>query len=94
MTTHQAGESLRITATITDITKAAADPTTVVISIKKPDGTMDATNAAMSSDVSGTYYYDYAIPSDTGMYYSSAKATGSSGRITIQPGSFMVGAAI
>ena len=92
--TYQAGETLRITATITNIAGAAADPTTTVISIKKPDGTLDITDSAMSSDVSGTYYYDYTIPADEGLYYSSVKATGSAGRITIEPDSFMVGAAI
>jgi len=92
--THQAGETLRITAVITDTAGATATPATTLITIKKPDGTLDITGAAMSSDVAGTYYYDYAIPTDTGMYYTSVKATGSSARITIEPGSFMVGAAI
>ena len=91
---YQAGETIRITAAITDDAGDPADPTTVVISIKKPDGTLDITDAAMSSDVVGTYYYHYSIPSDAGMYSASVKATGSAGRITIEPDSFMVGAAI
>lgn len=94
MTTYQAGETLRITATITDSARDPADPTTVVISIKKPDDTLDVTDTPMLSDVAGTYYYDYAIASDTGLYYASVKATGSAGRVTIEPDSFWVGAAI
>ena len=94
MTVYQAGETLRITAAITDSAGDPTDPTTVVISIKKPDGTHDITDTVMSSDVAGTYYYDYAIPSDTGLYYASVKATGLAGRVTIKPDSFRVGVAI
>jgi hypothetical protein len=93
-TTYQAGETKRTVATITDSAKDPASPTTAVISIKKPDGTLDVTDAAMSSDVVGTYYHDYAIPADTGLYYLSVKATGSGGRVTIEPDSFRVGVAI
>ena len=91
---YQAGETIRITAAITDDAGDPADPTTVVISVKKPDGSLDITSVSMSSDVAGTYYYDYTIPSDTGMYSASVTATGSAGRITIKPDSFMVGAEI
>lgn len=92
--TYQTGETIRLTAVITDSAGDPADPTTVVISIKKPDGALDVTDVAMSSDVSGTYYYDYTIAADTGLYYASVKATGSAGRVTIEPDSFSVGAAI
>ena len=95
MTLYQAGETIRITATITDtITGDPVDPSTVAISIKKPDDTLAITDAAMSSDVAGTYYYDYTIASDTGYYHASIKATGSGGRVTIVPDSFRVGGAI
>ena len=94
MTLYQAGETIRITAAITDTAGSPANPTTVVISVKKPDGTLDITDAAMSSGVSGTYYYDYSIPAGTGLYYASVKATGSAGRVTIEPDSFLVVAAI
>ena len=94
MTLYQAGETMRETATITDENGDLADPDTVVISIKKPDGTLDITDAAMTKSATGTYYYDYTIASDTGFYYASVKATGSSGRVTIVPDSFRVGDAI
>jgi uncharacterized protein YfaS (alpha-2-macroglobulin family) len=91
---HQAGETLRVTATITDAAGDPADPTTTVISVAKPDGTLDIDGAAMTQSVSGTYYYDYAIPSDTGVYRAEVKATGSTGRITLKPDNFRVEAAI
>ena len=94
MTLYQAGETMRETATITDSAGDAADPDTIVISIKKPNGTLDVTDAAMTKSATGTYYYDYTIASDTGFYYASVKVTGSSGRATIVPDSFRVGNAI
>ena len=94
MTLYQAGETIRITAAITDSAGDAADPDTVVISIKKPDGTLAITDAAMTKSAAGVYYYDYDIASDTGFYYVSVKATGSTGRVTIVPDSFRVGEAI
>lgn len=90
MTTYQTGESLRITAAIVDTDGAAVDPTTVVISIGKPDRSLDITDAAMTKSETGSYYYDYTIASDTGVYYIAVKATGSAGRITIEPDSFDV----
>jgi uncharacterized protein YfaS (alpha-2-macroglobulin family) len=91
---YQAGETLRLTATITDSAGDPATPTSVTISIKKADGTLDITDTAMSSTVAGTYYYDYAIPSDIGIYYAAVTATGSAGRVTILPDTFTVGDAI
>jgi hypothetical protein len=94
MTTYQTGESLRIAAEIVDTDDVAVDPTTVVISIGKPDRSLDITEAAMTKSETGSYYYDYTIASDTGVYYIAVKATGSAGRITIEPGTFDVAAAI
>lgn len=94
MTTHQPGESLRIKATIVDTDGDAADPTTVVISIGKPDGSLDVTDAAMTKSATGSYRYDYTIASNEGLYHSAVKATGSAGRITIEPGNFNVAKAI
>ena len=94
MTVYQSGETIRIAATIADIDGDAAVPTTVTISIKKPDGTMDITDATMTTDVEGTYYYDYVIPSDVTLYRNEIKATGSGGRVTIEHGNFLVESAI
>lgn len=85
---HQTGESLRLTATITDTAGAAADPTTVVISIVKPDSTLDIDAVAMTKAETGSYYYDYTIPANEGTYRVAVKATGSAGKITIEPDTF------
>ena len=93
METHQVGESVQIIATITDTDEVAAAPTSVVISIKKPDGILVVDEVAMSSDVAGTYFYDYVADSER-VYKVSIKATGTEGRVTIQPDRFVVEAAI
>lgn len=85
---HQTGESLRLTATIVDGNGAAADPPTVVVSIAKPDSTLDLDEVAMTKAEAGSYYYDYMIAADEGTYKVAVKATGSSGRITIEPNTF------
>jgi hypothetical protein len=94
MTLYQTGESLRLTATIVDTDGAAVDPTTTTISIKKPDGTMAVTDGAMTKSGVGSYYYDYTIASDAGTYSAEVKATGSGGRITLEPDTFIVESAI
>jgi|LGVF01.1.fsa_nt_gb uncharacterized protein YfaS (alpha-2-macroglobulin family) len=91
---YQTGESIGITATIVDVAGTAADPSTTTISIQKPDGTLDITDVAMTQSVSGTYTYNYMIPSGVGLYRAQVKATGSAGRITIEPDRFLVEAAI
>ena len=90
MTDHHAGETVRITAAIVDTAGSAVDPSTVVISVAKPDGTVDITDQAMTKSATGSYYYDYTAPTDTGIYTASVKATGSAGRITIEPDTFGV----
>lgn len=94
MTVYQSEETLRITAAITNAAGAAADPVSVVISIKKPDGTLDITEAAMTHAGTGSYYYDYIIASDKGVYGIAVKATGNVSRITIEPDTFNVADAI
>lgn len=94
MTVHQPGETLRITATIADTDGVAADPVSVVISIAKPDRSLDITEAAMTKAATGSYYYDYSIASDEGVYGIAVKATGNASRVTIEPDTFNVADAI
>ena len=86
--TYQIGESVKISATITDTDGDAAIPTNVVISIQKPDGSAAITDAAMTTDVAGSYYYDFVIDSAR-VYRVYVKATGSGGRVTIEPDRFV-----
>ncbi len=90
---YQEGETIRITAAITDSEGDPAEPTAIVISIEKPDGTLSVNGAAMSGSA-GAYHYDYLIPSDEGVYLVKVKATGTGGRITIKPDDFKVEATI
>lgn len=97
--THQLGEHPEFTATIRSVeTGALADPSTVTISIKKPDGTMAITDQAMTRDSEGVYSYVYAIPSETtglpGTYKMKVEATGSASRVTIEPSTFKAEAPI
>lgn len=98
MTTYQLGETIRITATITDTDGNAADPTTTLIYIKKPEGTLIIDGIAMTNPVVGVYYYDYLIPGETvgisGIYSYKIEATGSAGRVTIVNSSFKAEASI
>ena len=48
----------------------------------------------MTKTAIGSYRYDYTIASDEGTYHSEVKATGTAGRITIEPGNFDVAKAI
>ncbi len=91
---YQIGETVRLTATITNSAGAAADPTTTLISIEKPDGTLIVDGAAMTNSAVGSYYYDYLIPASEGVYLVKIKATGSSSRVTIVPDTFKVEATI
>lgn len=98
MTTYQLGEHPEFIATIRDEDGNLADPTTVTISIKKPDGTMAITAQDMTKDSEGVYSYVYAIPSETtgipGEYKLKVEATGSANRVTIEPSTFKAEASI
>lgn len=89
-TKYQIGETIRLTATITDINEAAVNPATVKIAINKPRKIVAAVLVDMTNPTVGLYYYDYLIPSDTGVYKWKVTATGSEDRITIVKDSFTV----
>ncbi len=91
---YQAGETIRLVATITDIDDAAADPSTTNIVINLPSGTEAVASTAMTQAATGSYYYDYTIPSTVGKYAYSVTGTGGTGRVTITKGAFIVDAAI
>lgn len=65
-----------------------------MINIAKPDGTLAVTAGAMTKTITGTYYYDYLIGTDTGIYEVEIKATGSTSRVTKKPDSFRVEASL
>lgn len=92
MTIYQVGETVRITATITDSGGSASDPSTTTIKIVDPAGTTKVSDSAMTNPSVGSYYYDYAIPSasNEGEWMYNVTGTGSGGRVTIVKSSFDV----
>ena len=97
--TDQLGETIKFTVTIKSVASGAvADPTTVTISIRKPDRTMAVTDQAMTKSDTGVYYYDYTIPGETagieGTYKLKVVSTGSGGKVTIEPDEFKAEASI
>lgn len=95
MSLYQAGETVRLVATITNTAGTAVNPATVKISIKNPSADLVVDSIAMTTGVTGTYYYDYEIPAaNTGTYRYNVIAVGAESRITIVKDSFSVNKAI
>lgn len=90
----QIGETIRLLVTITNVDGDASDPATVKISINLPDGEGSVVAVNMTKSETGSYYYDYLIPSNLGDYNWNVTATGSGGRITIVKDSFSATTAI
>ncbi len=94
MATYQTLETIRLTATITNSAGTAVDPTTVTITIENAQGIPVIEAVTMTNSATGSYYYDYTIPSINnsrlGTYTFKVTATGSGGRITISKSTFVV----
>lgn len=86
---YQAGETIRLNATITNAAGEAVDPTTVQITINKPDGSVGQAATDMETPETGSYHYDYTIAADVGAYHYSVTAT-TSPRVTIAKDLFVV----
>jgi len=57
--TYDRGNLVRLTATFSDATGAAADPTAVVLRLKDPTGTL--TTPPPTRSALGVYYYDLSL---------------------------------
>lgn len=66
-------ESVGVKALTYNTSDTLTDPTTVKITIYKPDETVALAQTDMSKDSTGTYHYNYAIASDadTGLWNAS-----------------------
>jgi len=91
---YQIGETARLYAYITDVDLAPADPVTVKISITDPDGAAVITADNMETSATGTYYYDYLVPSSLGKFLYNITAVGGDDRITIVKDAFIAEAAL
>lgn len=67
------GSEVRLIGTFTDIAGALADPTTVLVRIKDPDGNITVENPVRQSI--GVYYQDLII-SLAGIWYYRFEGTG------------------
>lgn len=90
---YQAGETIRLNAAITNTAGEAVDPTTVQVTINKPDESVAQAATDMTNNAVGSYYYDYTIAADVGTYHYSVKAT-TGLRVTIAKDVFVVNEAI
>jgi len=88
--TFQVGESPRFTDTVTDIDGNLADPSVIVISIRKPDGTLSVDAQVPIKSSTGVYYYDHTIAAQVGIHMGHFKCTGSGGMVSIHPFKFNV----
>jgi hypothetical protein len=76
---YDIGDLIRLAGTFTDLNGNASDPTTITLSIKKPNG--DVVNLVYGVDVSvvkqstGIYYMDFA-PAMEGLHYYRFAGTG------------------
>ena len=61
---HDIGDSRRLQVTFTDVADAVADPTTIALNIKAPDGTLTTKAIGDLTKVStGIFYYDHTFTS-------------------------------
>ena len=67
------GNQVRLSVTFNDYNGTLADPTTIVLKVKNPDGTIETLTTI--KDAVGKYHYDYE-PLKVGDYCYRFEATG------------------
>lgn len=87
---YHPGNVARLTASFTDMTGQAVDPTTVTFIVRKPDGTTDT--PAPTKDAVGVYHVDETIDS-AGEWLWRATGTGAAAAsadssFTVEPNTF------
>lgn len=86
MTTYDIGDEVRLSVAFTDAAGAAADPTTVTCTVRKPDGST-LTPTATSTGSTGAYRADIQ-PDQTGNWYYRFAGTGA--LVAAEEGQFYV----
>lgn len=61
--TYAKGSSIRIIATVVDIDFLPIDEADVTLTVTSPDNIILVNNEAMTTDVAGTYYYEFQTTS-------------------------------
>lgn len=87
--TLEIGEATKRKIEVKTAAGALEDPTTMVISIWKPDGTLDIDAVAMTNDGTGLFHYWYTISDQVGTYKILYEAT-TGGKVSKQRDEFEV----
>ena len=66
--TLEIGEATKRKIEVKTAAGALEDPTTMLISIWKPDGTLDIDAVAMTNDSTGVFHYWYTVSDQVGTY--------------------------
>jgi len=75
MTEFTIGQQLRLQCLFKDLNGVPIAPSTVTLSIRKPDGVVDYTGTGVTNPSTGVYYRDYT-PAVWGEYQYRFVATG------------------
>lgn len=76
MNDYTAGNLIRITVAFTAVaTTALIDPTTVILNLKSPDGTIQSLATSIVRDSVGTYHADF-LPTQVGIHIYEWEGTG------------------
>ena len=73
--TFEIGESTKRKIEVKDVDNVFIDPTTITITIWKPDGSKVVDAQVMTSSSNGCYYYWYTIGEQTGTHRILFEAT-------------------
>lgn len=73
MNKYDVGDTVRTSASFTDADDAPADPTTVAVRVRKPDGQL--VTGSPTKDSTGAYHYD-VVPDQAGNWYYRYIGTG------------------
>lgn len=73
--THEILESTNRKIEVKDVNGALADPTTMAITIWKPDGSIHVDAQVMTNDDTGVYHYWYTISDQVGTHNILYEAT-------------------
>ena len=85
--TLEIGEATKRKIEVKTAAGVLEDPTTMTISIWKPDGTLNIDTVAMTNDSTGKFHYWYTISDQVGTYKILYEAT-TGGKISKQRDTF------
>lgn len=85
MSDFDIGDQIRLSVAFTDLAGTAADPTTVVCTVRKPDNT--TSTPSVTNDSTGAYHSDLTLDLDGSWYFRFA---GTGALVVAEEGTFVV----